>query len=109
MGRKALPIREAKMGRTKNLCDLYSDLMDACGLKACSFYLVLSVLAVVGLYLMGYVGTYLYIAYITQRDYSQDLIQWRDQQLQRLDREYANLPQSDLPTTVITPPAPSTS
>jgi len=47
---------------------------------------------------------YIYIAYITYKYNANDLIQWREQQLQQVEEKYAQMPLDDTPPVNITPP-----
>ena len=64
----------------------------ACDLSACLFYLFLSILAAFGLYIILYIILYAYIAYITTRYNSADLVRWREDSLVAIDQKYAQMP-----------------
>ena len=64
----------------------------ACDLSACLFYLFLSILAAFGLYIILYIILYAYIAYITTRYNSDDLVRWREDSLVAIDQKYAQMP-----------------
>ena len=63
----------------------------SCDLRSCLFYLFLSVLAAVGVYFLFYLILYFYIAYITTKYHSDDLVRWREDQLQKIEQEYAQM------------------
>ncbi len=76
----------------------------SCDFKSCLFYLFLSFLAAIGTYIIIYIAIYIYIAYITYKFNSNDLIQWREQQLQQLDEKYNQLTFTEPTKTIVPPP-----
>ena len=64
----------------------------ACDLSACMFYLFLSILVAFGIYIILYIILYAYIAYITTRYNSDDLVRWREDSLVAIDQKYAQMP-----------------
>lgn len=63
-----------------------------CELPSCYFYMFLSFLAGISIYLLIYLGIYAYIAYITYKYNANDLISWRENQLVNVENKYNNLP-----------------
>jgi hypothetical protein len=72
-----------------------------CGFKSCSYPIFISFLIIIFLFLGMYIIVYIYIAYLTVNYYSNDLVLWRERQLEAIDQKYQSLP--------IPPPPPITS
>lgn len=67
-----------------------------CDLSACLFYLFLSILAAIGIYILLDIILYIYIAYITTKYNADDLIRWREDSLLAIDQKYAQMPLDNL-------------
>ena len=52
-----------------------------CDLPSCINKCIITVFVVLGIYILLYVALYLYIAYISDKDYSVDLHRWKQQKL----------------------------
>lgn len=63
-----------------------------CDLKSCLFAMFLTILLALSVYLFLYIMMYIYMAYITARYESNDLVLWRDTELQKIDEKYAKMP-----------------
>jgi hypothetical protein len=64
----------------------------ACDFKACSFYIFLAVLAAIGVFLLLYIVLYAYIAYITRNYHSNDLVEWKEKELEAVEKRFASMP-----------------
>ena len=62
-----------------------------CHFNTCINYVILSAILAIGVYLLIYFILYIYIVNITQRDYSTDLIKWREDALMEVDTRYAKI------------------
>lgn len=63
-----------------------------CDLQSCYFYLFLSALAAIGIYIIGYIILYIYIANITYKYNSNDIIAWKEAELVKVENKYQNMP-----------------
>ena len=62
----------------------------SCNLSFCFFYLFLSVLFAFGIYLVIYIIIYIYIARITTKYHSNDLVTWRENELNKIEQKYVS-------------------
>jgi hypothetical protein len=62
-----------------------------CSFQSCFFYIGLGFAAAISLFLTMYVVGYIYFAYITQRYYSNDLIEQRESKLASTEQRYKQL------------------
>ena len=76
----------------------------ACELKSCAFFVFLSFLLAVSFYIVMYIITYVYIAYITYKYNSIDLLQWKENQLNQIQQKYDLLPLDTTPVVNVGPP-----
>ena len=63
----------------------------ACQFQSCYFYLFLSFLAGISVFIFLYFILFAYIEYITYKYNSDDLIRWREDELQKLEQRYNNM------------------
>jgi uncharacterized membrane protein len=63
----------------------------ACGVYDCGFYIFLSVLSAISVFILFYIILYIYTAYITYRYHSRDLVRQREAELERVERYYKSL------------------
>jgi hypothetical protein len=77
----------------------------ACQFSSCGFFIFLSILGAIAVYIMFYIIIYIYIAYITYEYNSIDLNQWKEDQLLQIQQKYDNMPLETTPVVNIAPPS----
>ena len=63
-----------------------------CTFKACSYNMMLAVLAAIGVFIVLGILLYAYIAYITNKYYSDDLFSWKENKLEKVEKEISSQP-----------------